>query len=98
MMINILLIVKSCHILKQDFKVNYFFLLFNYTIICKKGKSFAFVTFTDEVCVDRCMAKRHQFNDEYGITMKRLLPDSITKCERLMSTPDIVIRMIYPGR
>ncbi len=44
------------------------------------------------------MAKRHQFNDEYGITMKRLLPDSITKCERLMSTPDIVIRMIYPGR
>jgi hypothetical protein len=44
------------------------------------------------------MKKRTQFNDEYGITMKRLLPDSITKCERLMSTPDIVIRITLPGK
>jgi hypothetical protein len=62
------------------------------------GKSFAFVTFTDGTCVDRCMARRGQFNNEYGITMKRLLPDSITKCERLMSTPDIVIRIAAAGK
>ncbi|CAF0764910.1 unnamed protein product [Rotaria sp. Silwood1] len=58
-----------------------------------QGKSFAFITFTDEACVDRCMTKRTQFNNDYGITIKRLLPDSITKCERLMSSTDIVIRI-----
>ncbi len=64
----------------------------------KTGKSFAFVTFTDEVCVDRCMEKRSELNDEYGITMKRLLPDTITKCQRLVSTPEIVIRITSPGK
>ncbi|CAF2393597.1 unnamed protein product [Rotaria sp. Silwood2] len=59
-------------------------------------KSFAFITFTDEACVDRCMTKRAQFNNDYGITIKRLLPDSITKCERLMSSTDIVIRISSP--
>ncbi len=44
------------------------------------------------------MANRSQFNKDYGITMKRLLPDSITKCERLMSSPDIVIRISTPGK
>lgn len=62
-----------------------------------QGKSFAFITFTDEICVDRCMEKRAQFNDEYGITMKRLLPDSIPKCQRLISTTEIVIRITSSG-
>jgi hypothetical protein len=62
-----------------------------------QGKSFAFVTFTDEVCVDRCMEKRTQFNEEYGITLKRLLPDSISKCERLTSTTEIVVRITSAG-
>jgi hypothetical protein len=44
------------------------------------------------------MKNRAQFNEEYGMTMKRLLPDSISKCERLMSTPDIVIRLTLPGK
>ncbi len=56
------------------------------------------MTFTDEVCVDRCMEKRSELNDEYGITMKRLLPDTITKCQRLVSTPEIVIRITSPGK
>jgi len=44
------------------------------------------------------MKKRVQFNEEYGITLKRLLPDNISKCERLMSTPDLVIRITLPGK
>ena len=64
----------------------------------KLGKSFAFVTFTDAVCVDRCMEKRSQLNEEYGLTLKRLLPDALAKCQRLVSTPDIVIRIALPGR
>lgn len=64
----------------------------------KLGKSFAFVTFTDEICVDRCMEKRLEFNEEYGLTLKRLLPDTLTKCQRLVSTPDIVIRITHPGK
>jgi hypothetical protein len=71
--------------------------LMSYSEARCQGKSFAFVTFTDEVCVDRCMEKRMQFNEEYGITMKRLLPDSISKCERLMSTTEIVIRITSFG-
>ncbi|CAF0893010.1 unnamed protein product [Rotaria sordida] len=63
-----------------------------------EGKSFAFITFTDEACVDRCMTKRTQFNNDYGITIKRLLPDTITKCERLMSSTDIVIRITVLDR
>ena len=62
------------------------------------GKSFAFVTFSDKKCVDRCMKKRLQFTEQYGITMKRLLPDNISKCERLMSAPEVVIRITLPGK
>ena len=43
------------------------------------------------------MNQRDEFNKEYGITMKRLLPDTITKCQRLMSSPDIVILISKPG-
>lgn len=64
----------------------------------KLGKSFAFIQFTDEVCVDRCMEKRSLLNEEYGLTFKRLLPDTIAKCQRLASTPDIVIRITLPGK
>ncbi|CAF0781411.1 unnamed protein product [Adineta ricciae] len=60
------------------------------------GKSFAFIEFNDQACVDLCMSKRSQFHDEYGITIKRLLPDSITKCQRLISSPEIVIRLSSP--
>ncbi|CAF0971606.1 unnamed protein product [Adineta ricciae] len=60
------------------------------------GKSFAFIEFNDKACVDLCMSKRSQFYDEYGITIKRLLPDSITKCQRLISSPEIVIRLSSP--
>ncbi|CAF3919276.1 unnamed protein product [Rotaria magnacalcarata] len=59
-----------------------------------QGKSFAFITFTDSACVDRCMAKRVQINNDHRITIKRLLPDTITKSERLMSSKDIVIRIV----
>ncbi|CAF4474708.1 unnamed protein product [Rotaria socialis] len=59
-----------------------------------QGKSFAFITFTDSACVDRCMAKRVQITNNHGITIKRLLPDTITKSERLMSSKDIVIRIV----
>ena len=71
--------------------------LMSYSEAKFQGKSFAFVTFSDEICVDRCMEKRTQFNEEYGFTLKRLLPDSITKCERLMSTTEIVVRIPFAG-
>ena len=44
------------------------------------------------------MEKRFLFNEEYGLTLKRLLPDAIAKCQRLVSTPDIVIRITLPGK
>jgi len=62
------------------------------------GKSFAFLTFTHEQCVDICMKKRDDFSKDYGITIKRLLPDTISKCERLTSTPDIVVRISNKGK
>ncbi|UJR35177.1 hypothetical protein I4U23_027944 [Adineta vaga] len=62
-----------------------------------EGKSFAFIEFNDKACVDLCMSKRDQFNEEYGITIKRLLPDTIPKCQRLISSPGIVIRMNSSG-
>jgi hypothetical protein len=80
----------------QDSKVKFCF-SFEYILLLFIDKAFAFITFTDDTCVDHCMTKRKQFNDEYGITIKRLLPDSITKCERLMSSTDIVIRLDSPG-
>ena len=61
------------------------------------GYSFAFLTFNDAACVDRCMANRRQFTNDYGIAIKRLLPDSISKCERLIPSADIVIRLPTPG-
>ena len=43
------------------------------------------------------MARKTEFHNEYGFAIKRLLPDSISKCERLMSSPNIVIRLVLPG-
>jgi hypothetical protein len=44
------------------------------------------------------MSKRVQINNDHGITVKRLLPDTITKSERLMSSKDIVIRIVLSGK
>ncbi len=74
------------------------FIIIEFCLFFLIGKSFAFITFSDEACVDYCMSKKAQFNDEYGITMKRLLPDSITKSERLISSTDLVIRIGVPGK
>jgi len=81
----------------QDLMVDSF-LIIDFSLFFLIGKSFAFITFTDEACVDYCMSKKAQFNDEYGITIKRLLPDSITKSERLISSADLVIRIGVPGK
>lgn len=59
---------------------------------------FAFVKCKNEHHVDRCMAKRDLFYQGYHLSVKRLLPDSIRKCERLGSSEHIVIRLPLPGR
>lgn len=92
--------IVDCEIMDYNdtrFDGKWFFICWFFSIFFSIGKRFAFLTFTDEACVNHCMSKRTQFNDEYGITIKRLLPDSISKCERLMSSTDIVIRMDIPG-
>ena len=60
-------------------------------------KFFVFLTFSDPICVERCIKQREEIRKDYGIIVKRLLPASISKCDRLITSTDLIISPDRPG-